>query len=50
MSETGPRSVAKPAVMTYTAVITAGDDGWFCAQVPEVPERSARGGRLERRE
>jgi len=43
MSETGPRSVAKPAVMTYTAVITAGDDGWFCAQVPEVPEAISQG-------
>ena len=35
--------MAKPAVMTYTAVITAGDDGWFCAQVPEVPEAISQG-------
>ena len=28
---------------TYTAVITAGEDGWFCAQVPEVPEAISQG-------
>ncbi len=43
MSEADPRSAAKPEAMTYTAVITAGDDGWFCAQIPEVPEAISQG-------
>lgn len=29
--------------MTYTPVITPGEDGWFCAQVPEVPEAISQG-------
>ncbi len=32
---------------TYTAVITAGEDGWFCAQVPEVPEAISQGRTLD---
>ncbi|HZI92428.1 MAG TPA: type II toxin-antitoxin system HicB family antitoxin [Thermoleophilaceae bacterium] len=36
-----------PARTTYTAVITEGDDGWFCAQVPEVPEAISQGRTLE---
>jgi hypothetical protein len=24
--------------LTYTAVLTPGDDGWVCAQIAEVPE------------
>ncbi len=33
----------RPAAVTYTAVITAGDDGWFCAQIPAVPEAISQG-------
>lgn len=29
--------------MTHTVVITPGEDGWFCAQVPEVPEAISQG-------
>jgi len=35
MSSTGARAPAQPAGVSYTAVITEGGDGWFCAQVPE---------------
>ncbi len=36
MSESANVSPAQP--LTYTAVLTAGEEGWFLAQVPEVPE------------
>ncbi len=32
---------------TNTAVITAGEDGWFCAQVSEVPEAISQGRTLD---
>jgi predicted RNase H-like HicB family nuclease len=35
------------AGMTYTAVLTPGDDGWICAQVAEVPEAISQGRTLE---
>ena len=47
MSETDTRPAVEPSQRTYTAVITAGDDGWFCAQIPEVPEAISQGRTLE---
>jgi predicted RNase H-like HicB family nuclease len=41
ISDTGDAE-ASPS-MTYTVVITPGEDGWFCAQVPEVPEAISQG-------
>lgn len=31
------------ASLTYTVVITPGEDGWFLAQIPEVPEAISQG-------
>lgn len=33
--------------MTYTAVLTPGEDGWICAQIAEVPEAISQGRTLE---
>jgi len=35
------------APVTYTAVLTPGEDGWICAQVVEVPEAISQGRTLE---
>ncbi len=29
--------------LTYTAVLTPGEDGWICAQIAEVPEAISQG-------
>ena len=29
--------------ITYTAVLTPGEDGWICAQIAEVPEAIGQG-------
>ena len=31
------------ALMTYTAILTPGEDGWICAQIAEVPEAISQG-------
>lgn len=31
------------APITFTVVITPGEDGWFLAQVPDVPEAISQG-------
>lgn len=36
--------------ITYTAVLTPGEDGWICAQVAEVPEAISQGRTLEEAE
>ena len=33
--------------LTYTAVLTPGDDGWICAQIAEVPEAIGQGRAVE---
>jgi predicted RNase H-like HicB family nuclease len=33
--------------MTYTAVLTPGEDGFICAQIAEVPEAISQGRTLE---
>ena len=33
--------------ITYTAVLTPGEDGWVCAQIAEVPEAIGQGGTVE---
>jgi predicted RNase H-like HicB family nuclease len=33
--------------LTYTAVLTPGEDGWVCAQVAEVPEAISQGRTVE---
>jgi predicted RNase H-like HicB family nuclease len=33
--------------ITYTAVLTPGEDGWICAQIAEVPEAISQGRTLE---
>jgi antitoxin HicB len=35
------------AGITYTAVLTPGEDGWICAQVAEVPEAISQGRTFE---
>jgi antitoxin HicB len=35
------------AEITYTAVLTPGEDGWICAQVAEVPEAISQGRTFE---
>lgn len=32
-----------PERLTYTAVLTPGDDGFICAQIAEVPEAISQG-------
>ena len=46
MSET----IAVPAerrTVTYTAVLSPGEDGWICAQALELPEAISQGRTLE---
>ncbi len=33
--------------LTYTAVLTPGEDGWICAQIAEVPEAISQGRTLD---
>lgn len=33
--------------LTYTAVLTQDEDGWFCAQIAEVPEAISQGRTVE---
>jgi antitoxin HicB len=33
--------------VTYTAVLTPGEDGWICAQIAEVPEAISQGRTLD---
>lgn len=44
-------STAAPAAnqtsLTYTAVLTLGEDGFICAQIVEVPEAISQGRTLE---
>lgn len=35
--------ISDDAQVTYTVVLTPGDDGWVCAQVAEVPEAISQG-------
>jgi predicted RNase H-like HicB family nuclease len=35
--------ISDEAQVTYTAVLTAGEDGWICAQIAEVPEAISQG-------
>jgi predicted RNase H-like HicB family nuclease len=44
--------MAEPATqhgseITYTAVLTPGEDGWICAQIAEVPEAISQGRTME---
>lgn len=36
-------NVSDTAQSTYTVILTEGEDGWFCAQVAEVPEAISQG-------
>jgi antitoxin HicB len=38
---------SKERSLTYTAVLTPGEDGWICAQIAEVPEAISQGRTLE---
>ena len=40
-------TIEQQAPMTYTAVLTPGEDGWICAQIAEVPEAISQGRTLE---
>ena len=33
--------------LTFTAVLTEGEDGWICAQIAEVPEAISQGRTIE---
>jgi predicted RNase H-like HicB family nuclease len=33
--------------LTYTAVLTPGEDGWICVQIAEVPEAISQGRTLD---
>jgi predicted RNase H-like HicB family nuclease len=35
--------ISEDAQVTYTVVLTPGEDGWVCAQVAEVPEAISQG-------
>jgi predicted RNase H-like HicB family nuclease len=35
--------ISAEAQITYTAVLTAGEDGWVCAQIVEVPYAIGQG-------
>jgi predicted RNase H-like HicB family nuclease len=35
------------APLTYTALLTPGEDGWICAQIAEIPEAISQGRTLE---
>ncbi len=39
--------ISDDAQITYTAVLTPGEDGWVCAQIAEVPEAISQGRTLE---
>lgn len=43
MTDTDTKATPERDGLTYTAVLTAGADGWFLAQVPEVPEAISQG-------
>ncbi|MGI8945722.1 MAG: type II toxin-antitoxin system HicB family antitoxin [Thermoleophilaceae bacterium] len=33
--------------LTYTAILTPGEDGWVCAQIAEIPEAISQGRSLD---
>jgi predicted RNase H-like HicB family nuclease len=37
------QTVEDNAPVTYSAVLTPGEDGWICAQIAEVPEAISQG-------
>jgi predicted RNase H-like HicB family nuclease len=39
--------ISEDAQVTYTVVLTPGEDGWVCAQVAEVPEAISQGRSVE---
>ena len=39
--------VKEEGPITYSAVLTPGEDGWICAQIAEVPEAISQGRTLE---
>jgi predicted RNase H-like HicB family nuclease len=39
--------VEEDGPVTYSAVLTPGEDGWICAQIAEVPEAISQGRTLE---
>jgi predicted RNase H-like HicB family nuclease len=41
------QSVEEKGPITYSAVLTPGEDGWICAQIAEVPEAISQGRTLE---
>jgi antitoxin HicB len=41
------QSIEEDAPITYSAVLTPGEDGWICAQIAEVPEAISQGRTLE---
>jgi predicted RNase H-like HicB family nuclease len=41
------QSVEDKGPITYSAVLTPGEDGWICAQIAEVPEAISQGRTLE---
>lgn len=43
MTRTDTTATPRRDGLTYTAVLAAGADGWFLAQVPEVPEAVSQG-------
>jgi len=50
MEERVSETIAVPAerrTVTYTAILTPGDDGWICAQALELPEAISQGRTLE---
>jgi predicted RNase H-like HicB family nuclease len=50
MEERVSETIAVPAerrTVTYTAVLTPGEDGWICAQALELPEAISQGRTLE---
>jgi predicted RNase H-like HicB family nuclease len=50
MEDRVSETIAVPAerrTVTYTAVLTAGEDGWICAQAIELPEAISQGRMLE---
>jgi predicted RNase H-like HicB family nuclease len=50
MEDPVPDAIAVPAerrTVTYTAVLTPGEDGWICAQALELPEAISQGRTLE---
>jgi predicted RNase H-like HicB family nuclease len=40
-------TTSQEARLTYTAVLTPGEDGFVCAQIAEVPEAISQGRTLE---